>query len=140
GRGSKPDGRAQRVGCYAPGLSSRPRQLDPESELYEAAQRALMRRAHSVWEIKNPLARRTDDERLPQVVMNRLKENGMLNDDRLAKQFVRQRTEIRRQGKYRIARDLRARGVPDRHIEEALAESPADDAQRAAIRHPIDRH
>ena len=120
-------------------MFAKPRQLETESELYEAAQRALMRRPHSVSEMKKLLARRTDNELLAQVVMARLKENGMVDDDRYAKQFVRQRTEIRRQGKFRIARDLRARGVPDRHIDAALADSRDDDAERSAIRLRIHR-
>src|SRR5262245_18939279 len=115
-------------------MFAKPRQLETESELYEAAQRALMRCPHSVSEMKKLLARRTGNALLAQVVMARLKENGMVDDDRYAKQFVRQRTEIRRQGKFRIARDLRARGVPDTHIETALADSRDDDAERAAIR------
>jgi len=124
---------------YSTLVFGKPRQLETESELYEAAQRALMRRPHSISEMKKLLARRTDNELLAQVVMARLKENGMVDDDRYAKQFIRQRTEIRRQGKYRIARDLRARGVPDRHIESVLAESRDDAAERAAIRLRIQR-
>lgn len=120
-------------------MFSAPRKLETESELYEAAQRALMRRAHSVHDMKTLLARRTDNELLVQVVMARLKENGMLDDARYAKLFVRQRAAIRRQGKFRIARDLRARGVPDLHIESALEESTDADAERTAIRNRIER-
>ena len=98
-----------------------------------------MRRPHSVNEMQKLLKRRANSDLLAQVVLARLKENGSLNDDRYAKQFTRQRTEIRRQGKFRIARDLRARGVPDTHIQSAIAESTDEAAERAAIRHHIDR-
>jgi regulatory protein len=120
-------------------MFSKPRKLDTEAELYEVALRALTRRAHSVHEMKQKLQRRSDNALLVQVVMARLKENGLLDDTRYAKQFVRQRTQIRRQGKYRIARDLRARGVPDRHIESALEESADDATERAALRLRIHR-
>jgi regulatory protein len=122
-----------------PIVFSKPRRLDTESELYDAALRALMRRPHSVNEMQKLLKRRASSDLLAQVVLARLKENGSLNDDRYAKQFTRQRTEIRRQGKFRIARDLRARGVPDTHIQSAIEESADDAAERAAIRHRIDR-
>jgi regulatory protein len=115
------------------------RQVETESELYQAAQLALMRRPHSVHEMKKLLARRCSNDLLVQMVMARLRENGLIDDARYAKQFARQRTEIRRQGRYRIARDLRARGVPDRHIESALADARDDDAERAAIRQRIER-
>lgn len=120
-------------------MFSKPRKLDTESELYDVALRALMRRPQSVHEMKKLLERRASSELLAQVVLARLKENGSLNDDRYAKQFARQRSEIRRQGKFRIARDLRARGIPAAHIEAALAESTSDDAEQAAVRQRIQR-
>ena len=120
-------------------MFSKPRQLETESELYDVALRALMRRAHSVHEMKKVLERRTRNELLVQVVMARLKENGQLDDARYAKQFARQRTQGRKQGKFRIARDLRARGVPDLHIQSALEDSTDEATERAALRHRIDR-
>ena len=115
-------------------MFSKPRQLESETELYEAAVRALMRRAYSVYEMKQLLGRRTEDDNLLRTVMDRLKRAKMIDDERFAKQFARQRTEIRRQGKFRIARDLRARGVPDRHIEAALAESAKETDESAVVR------
>jgi regulatory protein len=85
------------------------------------------------------LERRASSKLLAQVVLARLRENGMIDDSRYAKQFARQRTEIRRQGKYRIARDLRARGIPDSHIEAAIAESTDEAGERAAVRQRIQR-
>jgi regulatory protein len=120
-------------------MFGKPRQLESEAELYEVAVRALMRRAHSVHEMKKVLARRTGNELLVQVVMARLKENGQLDDSRYAQQFVRQRTEIRRQGKFRIARDLRARGIPDRHVDSAIADAANPETESATIRTRLQR-
>ncbi len=103
------------------------------------AVQALMRRAHSVHEMKQKLERRSDNKLLVQVVMARLKENGKIDDARYAKQFARQRTEVRKQGKFRVARDLRARGVPDRHIEAALREAAEDTDEGAMVRQRIER-
>jgi regulatory protein len=120
-------------------MFSRPRQLETEAELYDVAVRALMRRAHSVHEMKKKLERRSDDKLLVQLVMARLKENGMIDDARYAKQFARQRTESRKQGKFRIARDLRGRGIPDRHIEAALDETAKTTDEGAMVRQRIER-
>jgi regulatory protein len=122
---------------YAFPVFGKPRKLDTESELYEVALRALMRRAHSVSEMKKLLARRASSNLLAQVVMARLKETGQLDDARFARQFVRQHMEIRRQGKFRIARDLRARGVPDTHIEAALEEIADQNDECAIVRKRI---
>jgi regulatory protein len=120
-------------------MFGRPRKLDTEAELYDVALRALMRRAHSIHEMKQKLERRSDNKLLVQVVMARLKENGQIDDARYAKQFARQRTEIRHQGKFRVARDLRARGVPDRHIEPALEAASAGTDEAAIVRQRIVR-
>jgi regulatory protein len=120
-------------------MFGRPRKLETEAELYDVAVRALMRRAHSVHEMKKKLERRSEDKLLVQVVMARLKENGQIDDAKYAKQFARQRTEGRKQGKFRVARDLRARGVPDRHIEAALKESAEQNDEAAMVRARIDR-
>ena len=81
-----------------------------------------MRRAHSVFEMRRALERRADEKTLVQRVLARLRERQYLDDARYAMQFVRQRSANRRQGRHRIAHELRARGVPDRHIEAAIEE------------------
>src|SRR5213080_2732831 len=118
---------------------AKPRQLETESALYDAAIKILTRRAHSVSEMKKALIRRTADEDLIQKVIARLKQNGYIDDARYAKQFARQRTEGRKQGKFRVARDLRARGVPDRHIEAALEEAAQNTDEAAVVRQRIER-
>jgi len=120
-------------------MFGKPRPLETEEKLYEVAVRALMRRAHSVHEMKQKLERRSDNKLLVQVVMARLKENGMIDDARYAKQFARQRAETRKQGKFRVARDLRARGIPDRHISSALEEVAQTSDEGAMVRQRIER-
>lgn len=117
----------------------KPRTIDSEPALYEAAVKILMRRAHSVSEMKKALIRRTADETLIQTVLARLKQNGLIDDARYAQQFARQRTEISQQGKYRVARELRARGVSEQHIEAAVNEAAANSDEAAMVRQRIER-
>src|SRR5262245_58231728 len=117
----------------------RPRQLETEEELYDVALRALMRRSHSVQEMQKKLSRYTRNELLVRVVMARLKENGQLNDARYAQQFARNRTQSRKQGQFRIARELRARGVADAEINSALEASAAEADPAALVRQRIER-
>jgi regulatory protein len=98
------------------------RKLATDEELYTAALRALMRRAHSVHEMRVFLDRRCESEETARKVLDRLKQEKLLDDARYARQFARVRTETRRQGAFRIAQDLRARGVPQQHIDAALEE------------------
>jgi len=117
----------------------KPRQLDSEAALYDAAIKLLVRRAHSVHEMKQALERRSEDAALVKTVIARLKSAGLLDDARYASQFARQRTEGRKQGKFRVARDLRARGVSDRHIEAALAQTAQQADEATLIRQRIER-
>jgi regulatory protein len=120
-------------------MFGQPRQFETEAQLYDVAIKILMRRAHSVSEMKKALARRCEDEKLVKSVIDRLKRENLIDDARYARQFTRQRTESRKQGPFRIARELRARGVPDRHIESALQASAAETDPAAMIRQRIAR-
>jgi len=115
------------------------KKLATEEALYAAALRALMRRAHSVYEMRMLLERRAEDKQLARVVLQRLKREQLLDDARYARQFARYHAQSRRRGPYRIARELRARGVPDRHIEPAIKEAFAETDEAALIRKRIAR-
>lgn len=119
--------------------SPSPRQFDSEQDLYTSALGALMRRAHSVHEMKEYLERRAASKDLVAPVLARLKEHKYLDDARYALEFVRLRAQSRRQGRFRIARELRARGVPDRHIEAALDTIFAETDESSLIRSRLKR-
>jgi regulatory protein len=120
-------------------MFGKPRQFENEGELYDAAIKILMRRAHSVSEMKKALARRCEDEKLVKNVVERLKRENLLDDARYARQFTRHRAETRKQGAFRIARELRARGVPDRHIEVALKDAAQETDPALIVRQRIER-
>jgi len=120
-------------------MRSAPRQFVTEEGLYAAAIRALMRRAYSVHDMRVYLTQRTADKEIAERVLRRLKEHSYLDDARYARQFARARAQNRHQGSYRIARDLRARGVPDRHIEPAIAETFQETDEAALVRQRLAR-
>ncbi|MBZ5641339.1 MAG: RecX family transcriptional regulator [Acidobacteriia bacterium] len=116
-----------------------PRKLSSETELYTAAINALARHAYSVHDLRVYLERRAEEKETVGAVMSRLRDHKYLDDARYAKQFVRMRSELRKQGAFRITRDLRGHGVPDRHIEAALAERAADSDDGATVRARLTR-
>ena len=71
--------------------------------------------------------------------MDRLKSGNLLDDARYARQFTRHRAVTRKQGRYRIARELRGRGIPDRHIEAALKDSAEETDPAVIVRQRIER-
>jgi len=116
-----------------------PRKLATEEQLYMSAMRALMRRAHSVYEMRMLLERRAEDETMVRAVLDRLKRDNRLDDARFAREFARTRAAHRKQGRFRIARELRARGVPDRHIEAALDEAFAEANEEEMLKKRLER-
>ncbi len=116
-----------------------PRKLSTDEQLYTAALRALMRRAHSAYEMRQLLERRAEEKTAAQRILRRLKEENLLDDARYARQFARYHVESRRQGRFRVARELRARGVPDRHIEAALEEAFRETDEVVLVRKLLER-
>ena len=116
-----------------------PRKLQSEEELYTSAMRALMRRAHSVHEMREYLARRCDEKDPVSAVVARLRESRYLDDSRYALEYARSHANTRRQGRFRIARELRARGVMDQHIDAALEAVFAETDEALLVRTRIRR-
>ena len=98
----------------------RPVQPPSEEQLYQIALRALGRRAHSVFELRGVLQRRTPDSAAVRRIIHRLRERHLVDDLRFATTFASYRARVKRFGRYRIVRELRARGVADELIERAL--------------------
>ena len=115
------------------------RKLGTEYQLNMSAQRALMRRAFSIHEMKQYLERRADQKELIPPVIARLRELNYLNDARYALEYARHHSQARRQGRFRIARELRGRGVPDEHIDAALAAVFADTDESILVRERLKR-
>lgn len=113
--------------------------LSTEEGLYACALRALMRRAHSIHEMREYLARRAEDKSQIDPVIARLREQSYLDDARYARDYAHHHVRSRRQGRFRIARELRARGVPDHHIEAALDSAFSETDEAALVRTRIQR-
>jgi regulatory protein len=118
---------------------SNSRKISSEDDLYAAALRALMRRAHSIHEMRDYLERRAEGKDAVSAVIARLREQNYLDDAKYARDYARLHANSRRQGKFRITRELRARGVPDRHIEAALDSAFAETDEAALVRERIKR-
>ena len=116
-----------------------PAKISSEQALYTAALGALARRAHSVFEMRGYLERRAAEPSSARRVLARLRQEKLLDDARYALDFARHRAQARRQGRYRITRELKVRGVPDPHIEAAVAQVFAETDEALLVRTVIER-
>jgi regulatory protein len=120
-------------------FGSKPQKISSADDLYAAAIRALMRRAHSIHEMREYLGRRAEDKEVVSAVIARLREQSYLDDAKYARDYARLHANSRRQGRFRITRELRARGVPDQHIEAALESVFAETDEGGLVRERIKR-
>jgi regulatory protein len=111
-----------------------PRKVATENELYASALRALARRAHSIDEMRRYLGRRAEGPAQVSAVIARLCQEHYLDDARYAVEYARHHATARRQGRLRILRELRARGVSDGDIEAALVSVFAETDETALLR------
>ena len=116
-----------------------PRKLSSEKELYTVALRALVRCSHSAFEMRTYLDRRADEPAAARRVVAQLVREHFIDDARYALDFARSHANGRRQGRHRITRELRMRGVPDRHIEAAVAQVFSETDEAVLVRKVIER-
>jgi regulatory protein len=104
-----------------------------------SAQRALMRRPYSIHEMKSHLEKRAEHKEMIPDILARLRELNYLDDAKFALNYASQHAKLRRQGRFRIERDLRAKGVPDRYIDLAVDAVFAETDEAALVRARIKR-
>jgi regulatory protein len=104
---------------------SSPRPLEGEA-LLAYALRALAGRAHSVGELREKLRRRAAHAEEVEAILRRLREQGYLDDRRLAEGYAAARLENEGLGKIRVLADLRRRRVAPKLAERAVEQAYRD--------------
>jgi len=120
-------------------VGSSPRKVSTEQQLYASALRALTRRAHSLQEMREYLERRAQTKAHVAAVIERLSEQNYLDDARYAIEYARSRANGRRLGRFRITRELRARGVSNALIDAALKAVFAETDETALVQARLKR-
>lgn len=113
---------------------SKATEKSPFEEAMARAGKTLARRAHSEVELRAKLE--DLDEGTLDDVIRRLRELKLLDDRDFARTWVEERR--RKKGRLALAAELRAKGVPDEIIDEALERIAAGEEPRAvdmAARH-----
>lgn len=99
----------------------------------------MTRRAHSVSEMRQYLERRADRKDFIAETIARLRAEKYLDDSRYAAEFARRHMQSRRQGRFRIVQELRARGVADEIIHAAVEAAFAEVDEAELVRARLGR-
>lgn len=106
-------------------------QTDLEAAAETRVMRSLATRQLSVREAREKLRKEGLDALAVDDVIDRLVRAGALDDARLAEQLVHAALTRKNQGRRAIAQALQKRGIARDVIDEAIADLPDDDAERA---------
>lgn len=99
------------------------------------ALRALGRRMHTAYEIRESLRKRGFGEDVVGSVVEELSGQGYIDDHQFTRTWVKSRSEHQLHGRLRLLRDLRRKGVPDEIAESVLADAlPEEDEVAIAVR------
>ena len=102
--------------------------------LYEYALRALARRSHTLAELETKIRRRCAEEGDVEVVLERLRSHGYLDDARVAESHSAIRREFSLLGRKRVLGELRRRGVEESTARNAVADAYASCDESALAR------
>lgn len=94
---------------------------------YQMAIRLLSYRWRSETELRDRLTQKGIDPTEIELTIGRLSEEGWIDDERFAREYVRSRA--RRHGRRRIGMDLRRLGVDDEAVSRALSEELDQDRE-----------
>lgn len=114
--------------------SSRP-QTSSASSAYHDAARYLGPRPRSVLELRRHLTKRRYDEKEIALAIERLREQGYVDDRAFAEYWLDQRARFRPKGAVALKSELRAKGIDASLVDEVLGEGERDEPKiaRAAL-------
>lgn len=113
------------------------KKLSADDKAYGLALAYAVRRMRSRWEFSDYFRRKEYDEQLSQQVTEKLISLGLVDDEKFAEAWVRNRRLLKPVSKRRLTQELRQKRVSDDIIEHALAEDEAD--ERSVLRELIAR-
>jgi regulatory protein len=109
------------------------RQRDAAEIAYDKVLGYLSYRPRSSTEIETYLQKQQVEPEVGQIVVERLAQARLLNDEEFARYWVENRERFRPRGRYALRFELRRKGIPSAAIEKALQTvDEADSAYRAA--------
>jgi regulatory protein len=107
------------------------KQLSADDKIYNQALRYVAMRPRSVWEVGFYLERKKASPPLINIILNKLTNIGLLDDEKFAQAFVNDRRLLRPTSRRKITMELRKKHVPDEIIGKVLGEDAGKD--RAAL-------
>ncbi|HEU0007488.1 MAG TPA: regulatory protein RecX [Terriglobia bacterium] len=110
-----------------------------QEQLHASALKALTRRPFSTRELEQRLLRSCPEAAAVNRVIERLKNAGYLDDRKFAETFIQSRLHHKAQGRARIERELRARGLNPALVREELEKAYPPQAEQKPLQYALER-
>ena len=108
---------------------------DESEAVYQKALHFISYRPRSSMEVRQNLTKRGISETLTAETVNRLQQNGLLNDESFAKTWTENRNEFRPRSKSALRMELRQKGIDEEIIQTVLEEQVDEEALARAAAH-----
>ncbi len=96
-------------------------------KVYGLVLQIVARRPRSEKELRDYLRRKNQDEKSTEIILNKLRNIGMVNDDDFAHRWVENRRLLKPVSKRRLVQELRQKGIASDIIDATLAEDTTSD-------------
>lgn len=106
---------------------------DEQEVAFNRALRYLSYRARSEAEMRKYLSDKGFSENVSQTVIDRLKDERLINDPRFAQDWIDNRVSFRPRSQTQLRFELRNKGLSEDLIEDALQEADLDDIELACV-------
>lgn len=116
------------------------RELKRSSEQDKAYVRTidlLSRRARSEWELRDYLKRKDNDEETIELILNKLRKLGYVDDADFARRWIDNRRLLKTTSKRKLRQELQQKRIDSSIIDEALAQDETD--EREILRQIIEK-
>lgn len=109
-------------------------EADAREQALQYALRLLAYRPRSQAEVRQRLEQRGWNERTIEETLERLRQNGLLNDAAFAHSWVENRHTFRPRGRRLLIQELRQKGLDEQTIQDALSDTDEEEAAYTAAR------
>lgn len=103
------------------------KQASVDDKLYNLTLGYLAIRPRSEWEIETYLQRKGASPTLSETILSKLSDIDLINDQKFAEAFVRDRRLLRSSSHRKLILELRKKRVADNTIQEVVGNEPADE-------------
>jgi len=107
---------------------------DSQEVAYQKVIRYLSYRQRSTNEVRRHLEKQGVSAEITGTVMERLLRNGLIDDQRLAQDWVENRSDYRPRSRRALVYEMKQKGIPEQAIEQALADWDEEDIAYQAAR------